>query len=61
MATSTPLPSRTPEETDNPGQEEFDKLVEQQFSPGDELMMENAPWKAPLKTIWHPISKNLLN
>jgi hypothetical protein len=40
MATSTPLPSRSPEETDNPGQEEFDKLIEQQFSPGDELMME---------------------
>jgi hypothetical protein len=40
MATSTPLPSRSPEETDNPGQEEFDKLVRHSISPEEERAME---------------------
>jgi hypothetical protein len=40
MATSTPLPSRPPEETDNPGQEEFDKLVRHSISPQEERDME---------------------
>jgi len=40
MAMTTPLPDKRPAETDNPAQDEFDKLIEQQFSPGDEVAME---------------------
>jgi len=40
MAMTTPLPDKRPEETDNPAQDEFDKLIEHQFSQGDEAMME---------------------
>jgi hypothetical protein len=39
MATST-LPNTSPEEKNNPGQDEFDKLIARNFSPGDERMME---------------------
>jgi len=41
MATTTPpLPSQRPEETDNPGQEEFDKLIRHSFTPQEEKDME---------------------
>ncbi|MGH7156995.1 MAG: hypothetical protein ACREGG_02705 [Candidatus Saccharimonadales bacterium] len=40
MATRSPLSNQAPGETNNPGQDEFDKLVEKQFSPGDKRMME---------------------
>jgi hypothetical protein len=39
MPTSTPTKGQT-EEDHNPGQDEFDKLIGKNFSPGDERMME---------------------
>ncbi|HSX17880.1 MAG TPA: hypothetical protein VLE51_00810 [Candidatus Saccharimonadales bacterium] len=40
MATTTRTPERKPEEDNNPGQEDFDKLIDKNFSSGDERMME---------------------
>jgi hypothetical protein len=41
MAATSTLPDSQPEETDNPGQDEFDKIIGRSFSPNDERKMED--------------------
>jgi hypothetical protein len=41
MAATSTLPNSQPEETDNPGQDEFDKIIGRSFSPDDERKMED--------------------
>lgn len=40
MATTTNSPSGPPQEKDNPGQDEFDKIIRYEFSPAEEKSME---------------------